>query len=172
MRAHWIALVLAATSLVACSSASSAPPATHETTGSPCTTLDQCNWDRCVCIDGTATDFPGVCLSGLCATGGAAACMNQCAMHGGFASIAARPTVIGSPECNAFCSKIESCPNANCYAYGHCGVDTEQTEACVRANLACLVNRETFMCVPGGSGNWSLSGDCAAEASMCGADGG
>ena len=161
-----------ALALAACSSTSASPPAPTGASGSPCTTTDQCDWDRCTCVHG-AQDIPPTCISGVCTTDSASVCPKGCATAGGLVSVAPAPNLVGSPECDALCNKVATCPGARCNPYYYCSIGTDQSESCTRAFLACQVQTEMFTCPPGENGTWSFTDvGCEAQVMQCDVDAG
>jgi len=78
-------------------------------------------------------------------------------------------TVVGTPECTAFCMNISDIcgPGAHCDDQFFCEIRQGECAASTRARLACsAMNRPT--CFDGG---WAIGG-CPADDKLCSSDGG
>lgn len=112
---------------------------------------DECTFYRCVCGDGHAHDWGG-CVPNTGCLSAAEVCSNMCGPGIALVSSEPTPTVIGSPECTAFCEKHLTYPcgfPAPCY-HEYCIVPVGSCENAVRKRLACLMtDSATWSCQSG-----------------------
>jgi hypothetical protein len=98
-------------------------------------------------------------------------CEGWCQEHGGLAGYVPKQTAAGTPECDAFCGRVEALGCADCDRDFHCMVALDSCVAATQAHLACEAETGTFECSEDGSG-WSSSSNCATYDELCTPDGG
>lgn len=142
----------------------------NEAEAQSCQSSDECTEWQCVCGDGFQLGL-SECMAGECATADQA-CGGVCSQHGGVTSAVPTPSVASSPECDAFCAKVESlgCKSSFCDRHAFCRVELGSCEAAARAKLACQVEKGAWQC--GDGTGWSESDSCTLDPLLCSLDGG
>jgi len=163
MRSAFLFFALGWVTLAACSSDSDAPM------GTGCSDSMDCPEISCVCVDG-AKGNGAMCSMHVCSLPTSFCDQLYCHDHGGTQSATETPreTVVGTPECDAFCGRIAAlqCPSGplKCDEKFWCSVRTGECPAAARAHLQCEADKGTFKCEEQG---WSSSSGCSTYTELC-----
>jgi hypothetical protein len=98
-------------------------------------------------------------------------CESSCAAYGGVKGYVPRVSLAGTPECNAFCARVDALGCGECNREFFCEVGPHSCVLAALAQLDCEAETGTFSCDADGSG-WQQSSSCGQFEGLCAPDGG